>query len=261
MKTTSRKSGFSLVELLTVIAIIAILAAIIFPVMNTVKERAKENDCMSRLHQIQLALNLYKTDNRKYPPLLCAVRYASGTSDPVLFENAKGDYLYAEYVKTIKMFHCPSSKVTNTTDLATYPAVPYNTGEEPAMVTVYAYDSYDCLVKGIADPDTHVYPIAEQHYAIDWAPSVKYLKGEEGGTPPAMDPAAGSDTAQAAQYDYARQLKFKNPPGDTVVTWCGYHEGGDLSGKALVVFLDGSVSNYPANNMEAYKWRIREKKE
>jgi prepilin-type N-terminal cleavage/methylation domain-containing protein len=61
------RSGFSLVELLTVIAIIAILAAVIFPVMGSVREKARQSSCMSNLHNIWLALRMYKQDERQMP--------------------------------------------------------------------------------------------------------------------------------------------------------------------------------------------------
>jgi general secretion pathway protein G len=67
MNRTHRKSGFSLIELLTVIAIIAILAAIIFPVMSAVKNNAKKTQCITNLHSIQSALKMYKLDNGAYP--------------------------------------------------------------------------------------------------------------------------------------------------------------------------------------------------
>lgn len=254
MRTPSRKSGFSLVELLTVIAIIAILASIIFPVMNAVKQKAQETDCMTRLHQIQLGLDLYKKDNRKFPPALCVVKLDAGGTTMETFENAKGDYLYAQYVKTIRSLHCPASKVTSTAEWATYPSVPYNTGVEPVMVTVYAYDSFDCQVSGVAEPVTKQYLNAEQHYALDWAPDAAYLSTSAA---PPIDPFAGS-SASAVQTDYERQLKFRNPPDDTVITWCSNHANGDRS---LVVFLDGNVVGYQGSVANTHKWRIRPKKE
>jgi len=61
--------GFTLIEVLIVIAIILILAAIMFPVMGIVKGRAKKTQCTANLHQIGMALNFYMADNDWHIPV------------------------------------------------------------------------------------------------------------------------------------------------------------------------------------------------
>jgi prepilin-type N-terminal cleavage/methylation domain-containing protein len=67
-KKQYQASAFTLIELLTVIAIIGILAAIIIPTVAQVRKSARDTHCRSNLHQIGLAVQLYAQDNRnKFP--------------------------------------------------------------------------------------------------------------------------------------------------------------------------------------------------
>jgi prepilin-type N-terminal cleavage/methylation domain-containing protein len=68
----SNSPGFTLIELLVVIAIIAILAAILLPALAAAKDRAIRTECVSNLHQIEIALNIYANDNKQKLPVMDA---------------------------------------------------------------------------------------------------------------------------------------------------------------------------------------------
>src|SRR5262245_48371441 len=57
-------TGFTLVELLFVIAIIAILIALLLPVLAGAREQSNRVVCTARLHQLSTALILYAHDHR-----------------------------------------------------------------------------------------------------------------------------------------------------------------------------------------------------
>ena len=58
-----QSAAFSLVELLVVIAVVAILAALLLPALNRSREKAKEARCTSNLKQIYSGFLLYQSDN------------------------------------------------------------------------------------------------------------------------------------------------------------------------------------------------------
>jgi prepilin-type N-terminal cleavage/methylation domain-containing protein len=67
-KCAARRRAFTLIELLTVISIIGILAALLFPVFSSVKKRSLINHADAEMAQLETAIDRYKAAYGFYPP-------------------------------------------------------------------------------------------------------------------------------------------------------------------------------------------------
>lgn len=67
MKFTNNRSGFTLIEIMVVIVILAMLAALVGPKLMGRSDDAKITDAKVQIKNIETALKFYKLDNGSYP--------------------------------------------------------------------------------------------------------------------------------------------------------------------------------------------------
>jgi prepilin-type processing-associated H-X9-DG protein len=98
--------GFTPIELLTVIGIILILSAILFPVFARAREKARQSTCISNLKQLSTAALLYVAD---YDETMPNAQWIGPVAFPPnwYFGPSSRDLLQP-YVKSLAIFVCPS---------------------------------------------------------------------------------------------------------------------------------------------------------
>lgn len=106
MKKSVSRSGFTLVELLVTIAIIACLAGLLMPAIATARSKAQCTACASNLHQIGVSVLQYAGDNNQRLPVI-----EPWPSKPV-YESTDGAQsllsALSPYGVTEQILKCPS---------------------------------------------------------------------------------------------------------------------------------------------------------
>jgi prepilin-type N-terminal cleavage/methylation domain-containing protein len=106
------RQGFTLIEILVVIAIIAILAGILFPVFSQAKAKAQQTACQSNLKQLGNAMQIYIQDyDESFPPVYLdpasRVIPDSLQEDNPAWKGLSWTERIYPYVKNEGVFKCP----------------------------------------------------------------------------------------------------------------------------------------------------------
>lgn len=103
---TSRADGFTLVELLVVIGIIAVLIAILMPALSSARQEAQAVQCSSNLRQLGMAIEMYAQEAKGYS--ITSWMGPNGGAYGSLPSYTWRAMLYPYVNKTTGVFHCPS---------------------------------------------------------------------------------------------------------------------------------------------------------
>jgi prepilin-type N-terminal cleavage/methylation domain-containing protein/prepilin-type processing-associated H-X9-DG protein len=126
----SRCGAFTLVELLVVVAIIAILASLLLPALARAKDQARRIQCVSNQRQLITAWTLYQGDHDDMLVLnggLKSGQFIPGTTQPYLWAYGSNhgdsqtltnkDYLinpryalFAPYIRSVGVYKCPADR-------------------------------------------------------------------------------------------------------------------------------------------------------
>jgi prepilin-type N-terminal cleavage/methylation domain-containing protein/prepilin-type processing-associated H-X9-DG protein len=102
-----KRQAFTLIELLVVIAIIAILAAILLPMLDQAKQRAWTTQCLSNVHQIGMAMKIFADENQElYPESGGDIRW--NAIDPLTRKNSWMQQIVA-YAGNTNIYDCPAN--------------------------------------------------------------------------------------------------------------------------------------------------------
>jgi type II secretion system protein G len=158
------KRGFTIVELLVVIVVIAILAAITIVAYNGVQQRGRDSNRKSSVAAIQKALELYHIDNGGYPTCTANVTYVPGGARNACYTDSAGfiGSLVPKYIQKVPQ------DPTGTGDFRFY----YVFGSKKSTDTVYLASSDDNYVIGVH------YESQGGPYVASWAPqNYNYITG------------------------------------------------------------------------------------
>ncbi|MDB5322274.1 MAG: putative fimbrial protein [Phycisphaerales bacterium] len=93
MRNQRNRSGFTLVEILIVVIILGILAAIVIPKFTNASSEAKRNTLTSTLHSLRSQIELYMLQHGDKPPVLTGTDWTPLTDQITVGAQTTGPYI------------------------------------------------------------------------------------------------------------------------------------------------------------------------
>ena len=166
-----RRRGFTLVELLVVVGILAVLIGILLPVMGRAREKARQTKCLANLRSLGQAMFLYANDFRD--------RLPNGNPRGVWIDYDGANHVVVDFAEELKgpgVFHCPSDD-----------------DEQPEEIITAGHDKPDSARVS--------YEFYNLYFAPEYGPWLTRLKGR---APLAWDVDGGSATRTPVQNHSTR---------------------------------------------------------
>jgi prepilin-type N-terminal cleavage/methylation domain-containing protein len=220
------RSGFSLTEVLVVLAILGLLAAVIVPAVQKARESARRVECSSRIAQLGRALHNFESANRKFPSA------AGGVSDP-----GYGLDQFAPHVRLLPYIEQkPLFDSVNLSAGVSFSVVPTprNLAEQKIAAFLCPSDpvsignNYRCSTGPSAYPDPFQMPGEGGDGAFNWFAQTRVIDFADGmsntiGMSEKIKGQNGSLTWDKGSFWYSGIAIFlgTNPPTNTVIETCG----------------------------------------
>ena len=238
-----RRQAFTLVELLVVIAVIAILASLILPSLARAKEQARTTICTSNVRQMMLAMSMYVNEYTRYPSV-----YTWGPDPNYLqyWQDSLTPYLTP--AKTNTVFRCPSYKH--------FPPFRADAGLVWIPYAVYGYNSQTpySLSRSPTEAIDHASNyVKESAIAV---PSQMIALGDSHLSAPTFPKGAIVGDTELKYMPITYREKLPNYPLEQAAIKKRHH------GRHVISFCDGHVERIPyarlfANNSDARRrWNI-----
>jgi len=245
------RAGFSLVEILVVLVIASILAAVTLGGYSAMRASNSRTSCQANMAQIYQAIRLYATDYDGMAPY-----YNPDPTNQSIIGQGKGLGLWAlytyasdsdftlpagadikpekRYLTNAKLFHCPSDIADNDEQMFSDSA---NSVYNPN------YLSYQTSDTGCPDPSDNACSSSDGNYG-----TAQFTYNPVRSVPTNISALDQDWQRQLLHYykDAGNVVSVERPPtDDTVILWCPFHRGHGSVSTDNVLFWDGTLQSIP----------------